>query len=116
MIKELSQYGPGRLDVKITIEQPTLAKNSIGENETTWSTYKTKHCERVFKPRDEQFEASQPVASERMELKTRYDVGITAIMRFYQSADTTYFYIRSVSHLKREGLTIIHAERRNSDV
>lgn len=112
MIKSLTI---GRLDILLTIEQATTARNSIDEDEKTWSVYKRMFGRRKFNNSQERVEASQVVGGNDAEFVVRYDSGLTSTMRLYQGSETTYFYIRSVENLRREGYSIIRAERRDND-
>lgn len=104
----------GRLDILITVEQPTLTPNSIGENETTWSTYKTMYMARSQEAGEETFEAKQTVNIEKLTGFVRYDSGLTTRMRLKQEQDTTYFYIRNVRQWRREGYSQLVAQRRDN--
>jgi head-tail adaptor len=104
----------GRLDLLITIESPTLAANSIGENETTWATYKQAFSSRTWEGGSEGFENRQEVGTDRVKFIIRYDAGVTSLMRLKEESDTTYFYVKGVNQWRREGYTQIIAERRDN--
>ena len=107
----------GRMDMLVTIQQSTTAANSIGEQVESWSTLKTCYAERVRKPGGESVQASQTVATMPVEYKVRHDAAINQTMRLTEgalSAASTWYYIRDVQHWKREGYTLIVAERRDN--
>jgi SPP1 family predicted phage head-tail adaptor len=112
----ISGLNVGRLDAKITFQQPVSTRDSIGQDNTTsWTVYKTTYAQRVRKPAAERYEGSQQVAPSVAEYKLRHDAGITATMRLFEvQQPTVYFYIRDVQHNRREGFTIITTERRDN--
>lgn len=104
----------GRLDVRLSVEQPVKTANSIGENALTWEPYKTMFVERVNRDQQETVEARQPVGRDQSEFRGRFDAGLTTRMRFRQDTESTYFYIISVQSDRREDYSNILAERRDS--
>ncbi len=104
----------GRLDIRLMVEQPVIAKNTIGENETTWTSYKTLWAERVLKPSGERYEGKQEVGSDGADFRARYDSGLNTTMRFKQELETTYFYIRNVQSSRRDDYSLINAQRRDN--
>lgn len=105
---------PGRLDVYLTFEQPTQTANSIGENETTWTVYKKMFGARGWRKSAEQYQARELVGNDLVEYTVGFDSGLTSTMRFKQDDETTYFYIQDVQQWKREGYSLIHAQRRDN--
>lgn len=105
----------GTLDTLITIESQTLTKNSIGENEKSWSVFRSTNGAVEYGNNPEKFEAQQEVATTGITVKVRYDQRISTMMRLRIREETTYYYIRSASHWRREGSTIITAEQRDND-
>jgi head-tail adaptor len=104
----------GRMDVLLTIEQPTKTRNSINEDEITWTTYGQFYAERVWTPSGEKFEGKQEVDIDGVIFNARYNPGIDTTMRLKQGIETTYFYINNTRSSIREGLTIINAMRRDN--
>lgn len=111
----LSAINTGELDTYITIESATNAKSDIGENVQTWSVLRSAHAGFKWKAKGEGFESQQEVGSQLVEIKIRFDQSITSTMRIKRNLDTTYFYIRSVQHWRREGYTLLTAERRDNE-
>ena len=109
-----SRGNPGIFDVQITIEQPTSAVNSIGENEKTWSVYKTAYAKREWKRSLEKYEAKELVSSDSAWYRMVYDGGMNTTMRFKQNGDTSYFYILDIQHWQREGYTFLVGIRRDN--
>lgn len=113
----LKGINPGRMDMLVTIQQRTLSNNSIGEQIETWETLKTCYAERVRKPGSESIQASQTVATMPVEYKIRHDAVVNQTMRLTEgslSASSTWYYIRDIQHWKREGYSLIVAERRDN--
>jgi SPP1 family predicted phage head-tail adaptor len=102
------------LDTLITIEQQSLSKNDIGENESSWSVFRQVNAEVEYNNSPEQFEAQQEVATTGITVKIRYDQSITPMMRLRIREETAYYYIRSTSHWRREGSTILIAVQRDN--
>lgn len=104
----------GKLDVRLTFESPTTAKDSKGEWQTTWSVYRSAMAQRIQKGSSERIEGRQQVGGDGADYKLRYDAGLTTVMRFKQSGEDTYFYIRDLQQWQREGYSFISAERRDN--
>jgi SPP1 family predicted phage head-tail adaptor len=113
----LKGVNPGRMDMLVTIQQKSYTLNSIGEQIETWTTLKTCYAERVRKPGGENIQASQTVGTMPTEYKIRHDSTIDFTMRLCegaQSGTSVWYYVRDVQHWKREGYTLIQAERRDN--
>lgn len=110
----LSGRNIGKMDVLLTIEDKTLTRNAINEDEISWSTFGTMWAERIWKVSQEQFEGKQQTGFDRAEFRARYNPNITTSMRLKTDQETTYFYIIDASASRREDLTIILAERRDN--
>lgn len=102
------------MDILLTIEQPTQTRNSINEDETTWTTYTQVFAERVWNPGGEKFEGKQETDLDQVTFNARYNSGINTTMRLRQNGENTYFYINNIRLSRREGLTIINATRRDN--
>jgi SPP1 family predicted phage head-tail adaptor len=105
----------GKLDLKITIEKETEAKNSIGEIEKTWTYFKTAFASRQWQNSSENFEARQEVGSDNIELVVRFDKNLNSTMRLSLEDESGYFYIRNVQQWRREGYSKITAVRRDNE-
>jgi len=110
----LKGLNPGRLDLRVTIEQSTITTNSINEQVITWSEYKKCFASKDRKPSDERMEAKQAISSDNTEYIIRYDSGILATMRLKESDESTYYYFTDVRQWRREGYTQINGERRDN--
>lgn len=111
----LKGINPGRMDRQITIESPTISKNSNGEDViTTWTIVKTCWAEVMRKPGGETTQSGQQIATMPVDYKIRHDSTITQLMRLYEGSSTAKYYFRDVQHWKREGFTMISAERRDN--
>lgn len=104
----------GRMDILLTIEQPTQTRNSINEDETTWTTYTQVFAERVWSRAGEKFEGDQEVGIDGVLFNTRYNSGIDNTMRLKQATESTYFYITNAYGTIEEGITTIRAIRRDN--
>lgn len=104
----------GRMDVLLTIEQLTLTRNSINEDELSWNTYTQLFAERIWSRAGEKFEGSQEVDVDGVQFKARYNSGIDNTMRLKQSTESTYFYITNVLSTIEENISIIYAIRRDN--
>ena len=111
----LAPINTGKLDTLITIESITTVKNSIGENESTWSVLKTTNAEVEWLPTGETFEGKQETDLQSIKVKIRFDDSITSLMRVRLRQETTFFYIRSVQKWRREGSTIFTAVQRDNE-
>lgn len=110
----LRGLNPGRLDLLLTVEQKSLTPNSIGENVIGYSLYKQMFGSRVWEGGGEDFQNMQEVGTDKVKFTVRYDAELTNTMRIKEEADTTYFYIKSVNQWRREGYSVIIAERRDN--
>jgi head-tail adaptor len=105
----------GRMDVLLTIEQPTKTRNSINEDELTWTTLGRFFAERTWNTGGEKFEGKQETNMDNVTFNARYNSSIDTTMRLFQENENTYFYINNVRSSRREGLTIINAVRRDNE-
>lgn len=106
----------GRLDMLITIQQKTVSLDAIRNQTETWSVLKSCQAERVRKPGGESIQSNQQVASMPVEYRIRHDARVAATMRLYEGSTAgSYYYITDVQHWKREGFTLITAERRDNN-
>ncbi len=106
-----------RMDTLIQIESVTVSKDSNGGDVRTWAQYKSCYAERVRKPGGESIQSNQQVAQQQSEYRVRYDAGLDETMRLYEgrlSGSPDYLYIRDVQHWRREGYSLIIAERRDN--
>lgn len=110
----LSGLNVGSLDDTIVIESETEAKNSIGENEKTWSTLTTVSARWKFKNFAESFEGKQETGGSSAEIWLRYNSSIDSTMRLKRYGETDYYYIRDVQSWQREGFTKIMAIKRDN--
>lgn len=110
----LKGINPGRLDIRLTIEQSTIATDTIGAKNVTWSPYKICSGSKDRRASDEKIEAKQAVSSDNTEYIIRYDSGIQATMRLKEGKESTYYYFTDVRQWRREGYTQINAERRDN--
>lgn len=105
----------GRMDTLITIEGVTFSKDANGGDVKTWAAVKTCYAERVRRPGGESIQSNQQVASQLSEYRVRYDVSLDATMRLYEGTTPgNYLYVRDVQQLRREGYSLITAERRDN--
>lgn len=103
------------MDILLTIEQPTLTRNSINEDETTWTTLGKFFAERIWNSGGEKFEGKQETNVDNVTFNARYNSSIDTTMRLFQEDENTYFYINNIRSSRREGLTIINAVRRDNE-
>jgi head-tail adaptor len=104
----------GKMDILLTIEQPTFTRNAINEDEVSWSQFGQYFAERVWGAGGEKFEGKQETNIDSVTFNLRYVEGITPLMRLKQANETTYFQINNVRSSMREGLTILNAIRRDN--
>jgi head-tail adaptor len=113
----LKGVNPGRMDMLVTIQQYTTSLNANREQIKTWETLKSCYSERVRKPGGESIQANQDVATLPVEYRIRHDAGVSGIMRLCEgglSDSSVFYYITNVQHWKREGYTLLTAERRDN--
>lgn len=95
----------GRMNRKITIQQPTETLDSYNQPVASWSTYKTVWAEYLPKRGREYFAADQTVAEADAVFRIRYDSGVTRKMRISFGGD--YYDISGISEIGyKEGLEI----------
>lgn len=105
----------GRMDMLINIEQYTESLDSIRNQVKTWTAVKSCYAERVRQTGNESIQANQQLATMPVTYKVRHDATITQTMRLYEgSTAAAYYYITDVQHWKREGYTLLTAERRDN--
>jgi len=81
--------GAGKYRHRITIQQPTTTKGTMGGVKNTWSTFATVHAQKIHQATREFF-AAQKVNAETTDLfVVRYLAGVTAKMRVI-FGDRTY--------------------------
>jgi len=105
------------MDMLITIEQPTTSTNAIREQVKSFSTYKSCYAERIRKPGGESIQAGQQQATMPVEYRIRHDANVVQTWRLFEGANTganPRYYITDVQHWKREGFTLLTAERRDN--
>jgi head-tail adaptor len=110
----LKGLNPGKMDVKLTIEQPSKARNSINESEVSWSFYSVLWAKRLWTESSEKFEGKQEVGSDNVIFNARYNSGLNTTMRLKQDTESTYFYITDVMSTIEEGISVIVASRRDN--
>ena len=104
----------GRMDILLTIEQPTFTRNAINEDEVSWSQFGQYFAERIWTASGEKFEGKQETDIDGVIFNLRYVAGLTTLMRLKQANETTYFYITNVRGSMREGISIVNAMRRDN--
>jgi SPP1 family predicted phage head-tail adaptor len=105
------------MDMLVTIQQYSTALNANREQIKTWETLKTCYSERVRRPGGESIQANQDLATMPVEYRIRHDAQVTPTMRLCEGALTgssVFYYITNVQHWKREGYSLIQAERRDN--
>jgi head-tail adaptor len=111
----ISGINPGRLDKHITIEYSTDTRNTIGENEKTWTVLRSVEGSVEYTDVSEGFEGKQEIAIGSVKGKIRIDQSVTSKMRIKIDQDTSYYYIRSIQHWRREGYTAFTAQMRDNE-
>lgn len=111
----LSGQNTGALDSTIIIESETESKNSIGENEKTWSTFRNNVPARwKFKNFGESIEGKQETGGSSSEIWIRFDDAINSTMRLKRFGEDDYYYIRDTQNWQREGFTKLMAIKRDN--
>lgn len=102
----------GQLDVRITIEEPTVAKNATtSEDTTTWSTFRKVWAKRMSLS-NETFEASQQVAVTGNGYVIRHLDGVTEVMRV--NDDSEYHYIKGIERVDRRQYLVLKTVKRDN--
>ena len=106
----------GKLDRKITIQQPTYTADSeTGERKvSSWSTYKSAWAQRVHNQSLEQISGDQIILVDTYNFKIRYNdaPNITGVMRVLY--DSEYYDIMGLKELgRREGWLLTLTKRDN---
>jgi len=104
----------GRMDILLTIEQPVQTRNSINEDETSWTVLTQLFAERVWSRAGEKFEGDQEVGIDGVQFNARYNPNIDNTMRLKQATESTYFYITNVLSTIEENISTIYAIRRDN--
>lgn len=100
----------GKMDRRITIEQPTETQGSMGETLTTWSTF-AEVWANAYSGSGREFVAARQINAEvSMQFQIRYIAGITATMRILY--DGAYFDIDRISEVGRRERIDIFAKAR----
>lgn len=95
----------GKLDRRITIQQPTFTRNETGEQIASWADLATVWAKADPVDGDEGFQSDRRVNSARMQFTIRFRPGITTKMRI--SYDGELFKIEDVREVdRREGLVL----------
>lgn len=102
------------MDILITVERPAQARNSINEDEATWTTFTQLFAERIWSRAGEKFEGAQEVGVDGVQFKARYNSVIDTTMRLKQANEQTYFYITNVLSTIEENISMIYAIRRDN--
>lgn len=87
----------GRLNRRITIQEPTETQDDYGEAIQSWATFRTVWAEVRQKPGQESFDADQIVAETNTVFKIRYLTGLTRKMRISYISDI--YDIHSISEI-----------------
>lgn len=102
----------GRLDRRITIEQPSTSQDSLGEEVTTWSTFATAWADRIDMRGRERFDADQDIATRIATFRLRWLAGVTDEMRIQDEGAA--WYVTGVAGDEREGWLELTAEAQNA--
>lgn len=101
----------GKLDRRVTIEQPSVAADAYGGQVTTWTTFKVAWAEVRPIRGAERFEAMAQRAARFEVFRIRYLSGVTPKMRIVW--DGRVYNIRNIAEVgRREGLDLM-AEAEN---
>lgn len=96
----------GRLDRRITIEQPTASQDAYGEPVESWGALATVWAQVQPLRGEERFEAQQVGAERTVRFRIRYRSDVTEQMRVVYDGDV--YDITAVLELgRREGLEIL---------
>jgi len=95
----------GRLDRRITIQSKSVAKDSYGQNITTWSTFLTVWSNPVQREGREQTADNNRTTMRPITFRTRWNSTITNEMRIIWEGE--YYKIEDIKELgRKEGLMI----------
>ena len=87
----------GRLNRRITIQEPTESQGTTGQAVPSWATYRTVWAEVKQRTGKESFDADQMVAETNTIFKIRYLTGLTRKMRISYGGD--YYGIESIAEI-----------------
>lgn len=87
----------GRLNRRITIQEPTETQDDYGEAIQSWATYRTVWAEKRDLPGNEAFDADQIVAEAVTDWRIRHLSGLTRKMRISYGGDI--YDIRSIKEI-----------------
>jgi SPP1 family predicted phage head-tail adaptor len=97
----------GRLNRRITIEQPTISLDSHNEPVESWTSFAARWAEVKFRRGSEYFTASQELAQAEVVFRIRYLAGMTKKMRVLY--DSQYYDIMAVAEIGYREVTEIYA-------
>ena len=103
----------GQFDVRVTIEQPTEAINSVTGERTisAWTTFQKVWSKRMSLS-DERFEANQAVSLTGNAYMIRSLTGISPLMRVNDGSE--YFYIKGIETVDRKQYMVLKTEKRDN--
>lgn len=103
----------GEFDRLIVIEQPTLSKDSVTNEQlqVTWSTFVSVWA-KFMGSSDDKIEADQKVAVTNDKWLTRYASGVNETMRI--NDNSVYHYIKGIDRTDRGVTLLIKTEKRNN--
>jgi len=87
----------GRLNRRITIQQPTESQGATGQAVPSWSTFREVWAEVRQRPGKETFDADQIVAKTDTVFRIRYLAGLTRKMRVSYGGD--YYDIHAIAEI-----------------
>jgi len=106
----------GEYDRRFLIERPEAAISPIGNARTkVWSSVVTLWGKYKFIPSKEVFEAAQQVASNKVEIQTRYWPNIDETMRITDVIYGGTYQISNVISEKREDRLVITGNKRDNN-
>ena len=106
----------GRMERKITIEQPTYSVSDDSNNQyvSAWTTYKTVWAAWVQKQGQEVFETGQMVAKDTYEWKIRYKDAESVKMDMRILYNSEYYYLVGLKELGRKEAWMITTIKRDN--
>jgi head-tail adaptor len=105
----------GQMDVRVTIEEPTVAVNATTSERTIsgWTTFRKVWAKRISSS-SEKFEANQAVALTGGSYMIRHLDGVTETMRVNDTALEQYHYILGIERVDRKRYLLLKTERRDN--
>jgi len=105
----------GQLDVRVVIEEPTVAVQSVSSERliTGWTTVRKVWAKRASESA-EKIEANQGVAITKNGYVIRYMEDVNETMRINDIALSEYHYILGIERVDRKRFMVLHTERRDN--